>query len=302
MRPVGGGDGDERRRCGVIAATHRDLERAVARRQLPRGPVLPAATWSSIRGAAAARAARGHPAARRALPGAAAQRAARGAAALTPAARRRAGAPTTGRATCASSRTRSSGWWRERARRDARRAPTCRPPSANARPRSRSRSSAGCRACEELEKTLPAPRARRGEGQRSRAARFWASTAARSTAWPSASGSSSATRLRRLESDDHHSAVVRAVRSGRKRRACAREAHHLLADRLGARGALARDRSREAFIDRVVAVERLRHAVGHQQQRLAGREALRPRFVTDVRQRPPEGPLRRAPGARRPRP
>jgi transcriptional regulator with GAF, ATPase, and Fis domain len=68
----------------------------------------------------------------------------RGAAALTPAAVA-ALATHDWPATSASSRTRSSGSWRRRAAGRST-CPTCRPPSASARPRSRSRSSPGCRA------------------------------------------------------------------------------------------------------------------------------------------------------------
>ena len=51
----------------VIAATNSDLKRMVARRDVPRGSVLPAERHSGA-AAVAARAARGHPAARAALP------------------------------------------------------------------------------------------------------------------------------------------------------------------------------------------------------------------------------------------
>ena len=112
LRPVGGSrvmNVDVR----VIAATHRDLERAVDGRELPPGSLLPARRARDPR-AAAAGAARGRPAAGRALPGWF-----RGA---RPRDRRRSrpppppcSRPRTGRATCASSRTRSNGWRRPRA-------------------------------------------------------------------------------------------------------------------------------------------------------------------------------------------
>ena len=91
----------------VIAATNRDLRQMVSERQVPGGSLLPAERHPD-RDPAAARAARGHPDARRALPPP--LRARQRQAHRRRRARRdgRSSSATTGRATCASSRTRSS--------------------------------------------------------------------------------------------------------------------------------------------------------------------------------------------------
>ena len=68
----------------VIAATNRDLERAVARGDASARTSTTASTSSRIRAPAAARAARGHPAARRALPAQACAARGRGAASAHP--------------------------------------------------------------------------------------------------------------------------------------------------------------------------------------------------------------------------
>ena len=66
VTPVGGKRA-EQVDVRIVAATHRDLDAARARRPLPRGPLY-RLNVVPIAAAAAARAARGHPAARRALP------------------------------------------------------------------------------------------------------------------------------------------------------------------------------------------------------------------------------------------
>ena len=181
---------DERRRARDRGHPPRPRARG-ARGPLPRGPLLPAAR---VRGPACRRCASGARTSRcsprtswRASPRAAGER---------PRSRRapsRRSPPTTGRATCASSRTRWSGWSPRRAAGRST-SPTCRLCSASGAPRSRSRSSPGCRASRSWRSATCAtcwPRSRATAAARPRC---WGSTGARSTAWPSASGSTSTTK------------------------------------------------------------------------------------------------------------
>ena len=93
--------------CRLVAATNADLETRGGRGPLPRRPVLPAQR-DPDQAAAAARAPRRHPAARRPLPQAATPQTRTRRRPITQGRDGAAAQATTGRATCASSRTSSS--------------------------------------------------------------------------------------------------------------------------------------------------------------------------------------------------
>ena len=114
----------------VIAATNRNLAEEVEKGQLPRGPLLPPERHPHPH-AAAARAQGRHPAARRALPRrSTATRPSAIPTAITEEALQQARSTTTGRATCASSRTPSSAPWSCRAATRSR-SSTCRSATAD---------------------------------------------------------------------------------------------------------------------------------------------------------------------------